>query len=94
MFQLRIRCSVPDATNKRNHIDLEEQLEFSDRTKKELATDYITLRRHAKPCSSLEDDRVLVKQLRKKSISIENTIPPREVSPCQFRCPVDEWFEY
>ena len=50
MFQLRIRCSIPDATNKLNHIDLEETLEFSDRTKKELATDYVTLRRHAKPC--------------------------------------------
>ena len=42
MFQRRIRYSIPDATNKLNHIDLEEKLEFNDQTKKELATDYAT----------------------------------------------------
>ena len=48
MFQRRIRYSIPDASNKLNHIDLEEKLEFGDRTKKELATDYATLCHHAK----------------------------------------------
>ena len=38
-------------TNKLNHIDLEEKLEFNDRTRKKLATDYATLCRHAKPRS-------------------------------------------
>ena len=46
MFQRHIRYSIPDATNKLNHIDLEEKLEFNDWTKKELATDYATLRHH------------------------------------------------
>ena len=40
MFQRRICYSIPDATNKLTHIDLEEKFEFNDRTKKELATDY------------------------------------------------------
>ena len=69
MFQRRIRYSIPDASNKLNHIDLEEKLEFNDRTKKELATDYATLRRHAKPCSLSVGDRVLVKQPRKNKLS-------------------------
>ena len=69
MFQRRIRYSIPDATNKLNHIDLEEKLEFNDRTKKELATDYATLRHHAKPCSLPVGDRVLVKQPRKNKLS-------------------------
>ena len=38
MFQRRIRYSIPDTTNKLNHIDLEEKLEFNDRAKKGLAT--------------------------------------------------------
>ena len=38
MFQRRIRYSIPDATIKLNHIDLEEKLEFNDRTKQQLAT--------------------------------------------------------
>ena len=69
MFQRRIRYSIPDATNKLNHIDLEEKLESNDRTKKELATDYAILRRHAKPCSLSVGDRVLVKQPRKNKLS-------------------------
>ena len=69
MFQGHIRYSIPDATNKLNHIDLEEKLEFNDRTKKELVTDYATLSRHAKPCSLSVDDRVLVKQPRKNELS-------------------------
>ena len=69
MFQGHIRYSIPDATNKLNHIDLEEKLEFNDRTKKELATDYATLSRHAKPCSLSVDDRVLAKQPRKNELS-------------------------
>ena len=69
MFQRRILYSIPDATNKLNHIDLEEKLEFNDRTKKELATDYATFRRHAKPCSLSVGDRELVKQPRKNKLS-------------------------
>ena len=69
MFQRRIRYSIPDATNKLNHIDLEEKIESNDRTKKELATDYATLRRHAKPCSLSVDDRVLVKWPLKNKLS-------------------------
>ena len=69
MFQRRIRNSIPDATNKLNHIDLEEKLEFNDWTKKELATDYATLRRYAKPCSLSVGNRVLIKQLCKNKLS-------------------------
>ena len=69
MFQRCIRCSIPDATNKLNHIDLEEKLEFNNRTKKELVTDYATLRCHAKPCSLSVGDCVLVKQPRKNELS-------------------------
>ena len=69
MFQSRIRCSLPDTTNKRNHTDLEEQLEFNNRTKKELATDYATLHHHTKLCSLSIGDGVLVKQPRKNKLS-------------------------
>ena len=69
MFQLHIRYSIPDATNKLNHIDLEEKLEFNDRTKKELATDYATLCRHVMPRSLPVGDRVLVKQQHKNKLS-------------------------
>ena len=69
MFQRLIRYSIPDATNKLNHIDLEEKLESNDRTKKELATDYAILRRHVKPCSLSVGDRVFVKQPRKNKLS-------------------------
>ena len=63
MFQPRIRYFIPDATNKlNNHIDLEGKLKFNDWTNKELATDYATLRRHAKSCSFSVGDHVLVKQ--------------------------------
>ena len=68
MFQRRIRCSIRDATNKLNHIDLEEKLEFNDRAKKELATDYAILRRHAKPCLLSVGNRVLVKQPHKNKL--------------------------
>ena len=68
MFQRRICYSIPRATNKLNHIDLEEKLEFNDWTKKELATDHATLRRHAKPCSLSVGDCVLVKQPRKNKV--------------------------
>ena len=69
MFQRCIRNSIPDATNKLNHIDLEEKLEFNDWTKKELATDYATLRRYAKPYSLSVGNRVLIKQLCKNKLS-------------------------
>ena len=69
MFQRRIRCSILDATNKLNHIDFEEKLEFNDRTKKELAIDYATLRRHAQPCSLSVGDCVLFKQPCKNKLS-------------------------
>ena len=60
--------SIPDP-NKLNQIDLEEKLEFNDQTKKELATDYATLSRHAKPCSLSVHDRVFAKQPRKNKLS-------------------------
>ena len=44
--------------------------------------------------SNLELDLMPVSPPNNQSINIENTIPPREVSPRRFRCPVDEWFEY
>ena len=74
IFQHCIRCFIPDAANKLNHIDLEEKLEFNDQTKKELATDYTALRRHAKSCSLSVGNCVLVKQPRKITFSIQ-TIP-------------------
>ena len=81
MFQRRIRYSIQDATNKLNHIDLEEKLEFNDWTKKELATDYATLRRHAKPCSLSVDDRPLVKQPHKNKLSsLFNPYPHRIIA--------------
>ena len=69
MFQRCIRYSIPDTTNKLNHINLEERLEFNDPTKKEVATDYATLLRHTKPCSLSFGEGVLVKQPRKNKLS-------------------------
>ena len=68
LFQRRIRYSFPDATNNLNHTDLEKELEFN-LTKKDIATDYTTLRRHATPCTLSVGDRVLVKQPRKNKLS-------------------------
>ena len=83
MFQRRIRYSLPDATNKPNNTDLEEKHEFNDRTKKELATGYATLRRHAKPCSLFVNisvrDRVLVKQTPKNKLSSPFTPYPYRI---------------
>ena len=69
LLQRRICYSIPDANNKLNHTDLEKEPEFNDLTKKELATDYVTLSRHAKPCTLSVGDRVLVKQPRKNNLS-------------------------
>ena len=69
LLQRRICYSIPDANNKLNHTDLEKEPEFNDLTKKELATDYVTLSRHAKPCTLSVGDRVLVKQPRKNKLS-------------------------
>ena len=79
MFQRRIRYSMADATNKLNHIDLEEKLECNDWTQKELVTDYATLRRHTKPCSLSVCDRVLVKQLRKNKLSSPFNLYPYRI---------------
>lgn len=68
MFQRRILYYIPDGTSKLDHIDLEEKLQFNDRKKKELATEYRNLRRHAKKCSLSVGKRVLVKQRRKNEL--------------------------
>ena len=69
MFQFHLCYSIPDVTNKLNHTDLEEKLEFNDRTKKELATDYTSLHCHAEPCLLSIGNRVLVKKQHKKKLS-------------------------
>ena len=81
MFQCRIRYSIPDAANKLNHIDLEEKLELNDQTKKELPTDYATLRPHSKPFSFSVIDLVHVKQPRKNKLSsLFNPYPYRIIA--------------
>ena len=66
-FQHRLRFSIPDATNKVNHIDLEEKIYWSD--KKGTRNWLCNFRCHAKPCSLSVGDCVLAKQPRKYKLS-------------------------
>ena len=43
MFHRRIHYSLPDATNKLNHIDLEEKLEFNDQNLHSTHTHIVSL---------------------------------------------------